>query len=82
MRKGFLLRDRNWAYLQYGEDAGGGRELFDMMKDPGQFTNLADDPSHARITQSFQGRVAARLQAIRTNDLGIDYRKRRPRRKK
>ena len=82
MRKGFLLRDRNWAYLQYGEDAGGGRELFDMMKDPGQFTNLADDPSHARITQSFQGRVAARLQAIRTNDLGIDYRKRRPQRKK
>ena len=78
MRKGFLLRNRNWAYLQYGEDAGGGRELFDMVKDPGQFTNLAEEPSHARIAQSFQHRLAARLQTIRTNDLDIEYGKARP----
>ncbi|HAT19807.1 MAG TPA: iduronate-2-sulfatase, partial [Verrucomicrobiales bacterium] len=82
MRKGFLLRNRNWAYLQYGEDAGGGRELFDMVKDPGQFTNLAEEPSHARIAQSFQHRLAARLQTIRTNDLGIEYGKARPKKNK
>ncbi len=73
MRRGFLLRNRNWAYLQYGEEAGGGRELFDMVRDPGQFTNLADDPSHAATSLAFQNRLKARLQAIRTNDLDIDY---------
>ena len=73
MRRGFLLRNRNWAYLQYGEEAGGGRELFDMARDPGQFTNLADDPSHAATSLAFQNRLKARLQAIRTNDLDIDY---------
>lgn len=73
MRRGFLLRNRNWAYLQYGEEAGGGRELFDMVRDPGQFTNLADDPSHAATSLAFQNRLKARLQAVRTNDLDIDY---------
>ena len=75
MRKGFLLRDRNWAYLQYGEEAAGGRELFDMVKDPGQFTNLADNASHADITRSFGDRLATKLKAIRTNDLGISYKR-------
>ena len=75
MRKGFLLRDRNWAYLQYGEEATGGRELFDMVKDPGQFTNLADNASHADITRSFEDRLATKLKAIRTNDLGISYKR-------
>jgi iduronate 2-sulfatase len=73
MRRGFLLRNRNWAYLQYGEEAGGGRELFDMVRDPGQFTNLADDPSHAATSLAFQNRLKARLQAVRTNDLDINY---------
>ena len=73
MRSGFLLRNRNWAYLQYGEEAGGGRELFDMVRDPGQFTNLADDPSHAATSLAFQNRLKARLQAVRTNDLDINY---------
>src|SRR5690606_5449829 len=40
-RKGFLIREDKWAYLQYGEDAAQGRELFDMDADPKQFTNLA-----------------------------------------
>ena len=74
-RRGFLLRDRNWAYLQYGEEAAGGRELFDMVKDPGQFTNLADNASHADITRSFEDRLATKLKAIRTNDLGISYKR-------
>ena len=28
--KGFLLREDKWAYIQYGEDASQGIELFDM----------------------------------------------------
>ena len=75
MRKGFLIRDRNWAYLQYGEQAAGGRELFNMVKDPGQFTNLADDASHADITRKFEDRLARKLKSVRTNDLGVSYRR-------
>ena len=39
--KGFLLREHDWAYIQYGEDGNKGIELFDMNKDPKQYTNLA-----------------------------------------
>jgi len=73
MRKGFLLRNRDWAYLQYGEEAKGGRELFNMVEDPGQFTNLAGEASHADITRTFQDRLAEKLKAVRKNDLGISY---------
>ena len=37
------LRSDRWAYLRY---RGGGEELYDMDKDPGQFTNLAKHPDH------------------------------------
>lgn len=67
--KGFLLRDDHFAFLQYAEDASRGIELFDMKKDPKQYTNLANDPAHAETVARFQAQLAAKLQAIRTNDL-------------
>ncbi|MBM4076024.1 MAG: sulfatase, partial [Planctomycetes bacterium] len=45
--KGFLFRNDRWAYIQYGEDASAGVELFDMEQDPKQFTNLAGKPEFA-----------------------------------
>jgi iduronate 2-sulfatase len=42
--KAMLLRDDRWAYIQYGEDAAGGIELYDMHKDVRQYTNLAKVP--------------------------------------
>ena len=68
--KGFLLRDDRWAYLQYGEDAAGGIELFDMHADPQQYTNLAVKPDHADTVAQFRTRLAEKLQSIRDNDLG------------
>jgi iduronate 2-sulfatase len=67
--KAMLLRDERWAYIQYGEDAAGGMELFDMQKDPKQFTNLATVPEFAPVAASFKMKMAAKLAAIRTNDL-------------
>src|SRR5690606_30771915 len=50
-RKGFLLREDKWAYIQYGEDASGGIELFDMVNDPQQYTNVASKPEYSSLVQ-------------------------------
>lgn len=68
--RGFLLRDDRWAYIQYAEDASKGIELFDMHKDPQQYTNLADDPQHAEVVKALRSRLKARLASVRDNDLG------------
>lgn len=69
MRKGFLLREKDWAYLQYKEDASKGVELFDMRSDPQQFENLAEKPEHQDRVAAFQEKLAAKLRAVRDNDL-------------
>ncbi|SMP64209.1 iduronate 2-sulfatase [Neorhodopirellula lusitana] len=69
MRKGFLLREERYAYLQYKEDASGGIELFDTKLDPAQFNNLAEDPAHQAIVQRMQAKLAAKLKSVRDNDL-------------
>jgi iduronate 2-sulfatase len=68
--KGFLLREDKWAYIQYAEDASGGSELFDMVSDPQQYTNLAARPDYASLVESFRTKLAAKLRAVRDNDLG------------
>jgi iduronate 2-sulfatase len=67
--KGFLIREDRWAYLQYGEDAAGGIELFDVVADPRQYTNLALKPDFAPEVNRLQAKLAAKLQDVRTNDL-------------
>ncbi len=69
MRKGFLLREDNWSYIQYNEDASAGIELFDLVNDPKQYTNLAENPAYAAVVESFKGKLAAKLQELRDNDL-------------
>mgnify|MGYP001826621538 CR=1 FL=1 len=69
MQRGFLLREPDWAYIQYGEDASRGVELFDMRKDPKQYTNLAASPEHTKVVERFKAGMRAKLQALRANDL-------------
>lgn len=66
----FLIRTKDWAYIQYQEDGSQGMELFDMRRDPQQFTNLAHIPAYAGIVAAFQERLREKLRAVRTNDLG------------
>ncbi|WP_341216078.1 sulfatase [uncultured Wocania sp.] len=71
--KSFLLRHDKWAYIQYNEDASAGIELFDMENDPKQFTNLAKNPNYSKIVARFKKKLAKKIKAVRSNDLGIEY---------
>jgi iduronate 2-sulfatase len=69
MRKGFLLREQKYAFIQYGEAALDGIELFDMESDPKQFTNLVERPTHKKLVEGFKTKMAAKMKAVRNNDL-------------
>ncbi len=68
--QGFLLRKDKWAFMQYREDGSGGHELFDMEKDPKQYTNLARVLEHRATLETFKAKLAAKLREVRINDLG------------
>ena len=68
-RKGFLLREKKWAYIQYGEDSQGGAELFDMQHDPEQYHNLIHSPQHQEIVLRMQKALGEKLRSVRANDL-------------
>lgn len=67
--KGFLLRDERWAYIQYGEDAAQGVELFDMENDPHQWTNLASAPEQQSRVAEFQQLLKQKMKTVRTHEL-------------
>jgi iduronate 2-sulfatase len=73
MRKGFLLRTQEYSYIQYGEDAEGGVELFDIQTDPEQYHNLAQLPEYKFLANAFKQRMTETLAEVRNNDLGITY---------
>ena len=81
-RRGLLLRDDNWAYIQYGEDASRGIELYDIKKDPKQYTNLALDTKYQKTVDQFKLRMTAKMKDLRNNDLGLEYRKPAPKKQR
>ena len=42
------IRSEHWRYIQY---ADGTRELYDMRKDPNEWTNLASNPKYAEVIE-------------------------------
>ncbi len=64
-----LLRNKRWAYIQYGEDAADGNELYDVQADPQQYHNLANSPDHAEVVADFKRQVTQKLMDVRRNDL-------------
>ncbi|WP_316817865.1 sulfatase [Pedobacter nyackensis] len=65
----FLVRTKDWAYIQYKEDASKGMELYDMVNDPKQFHNLSKSPDHSKTLKMMQERLKQKLMVVRKNDL-------------
>lgn len=56
--KGHSWRTQNWAYMRYNN---GSEELYDMRNDPGQITNLADDPKNEATRKRMKAGLTAQL---------------------
>jgi choline-sulfatase len=69
----FLIRTKDWAYIQYGENAEQGMELFNMKTDPQQFTNLAHIKEYKTVVKEYQQKLKDKLKEVRTNDLNYKY---------
>jgi len=72
---GYLIRTENWAYIQYGEEVDADMELYDMNYDPGQYNNLASNPTYLKVVEDMKTRLRLKLGEVRDNDLGINYEK-------
>lgn len=55
---GVALREKNVAYMRYND---GQEELYDMKKDPKQFTNLSANPEYASTLKQMQKKLNARI---------------------
>ena len=74
--KGGAVRAANWHYMNY---AGKGEELYDMMKDPHQYTNLVNDPAYADLLKEARTKFEKRIADAQLKDpVPAGKRKRRP----
>ncbi|MEM1355840.1 MAG: sulfatase [Planctomycetota bacterium] len=58
---GHLIRTADWAYILYRD---GSEELYDMVNDPKQFTNLAKDAGSIEVLDAMRVRLKTRLQTM------------------
>ncbi len=79
--KSYLLRTDGWAFIQHGKKGELGLQLFDMEKDPKQYTNLANNPEYHEVVAKFKQQIVEKLKDLSNNDLG-DVREAKERKKK
>ncbi len=65
----FLIRTDKWAFIQHGRDGKLGLQLFDMEKDPKQYTNLAHSLEYADTVAELRSRLDTKLKEVSKNDL-------------
>lgn len=64
-RSDHLLRTDRWALIEY-QDGRAGVELYDMRRDPRQYTNLATDAGHEEVLRDLRGKLDAKLASMGT----------------
>jgi len=60
-----LYREQRWALMNYGKYG----ELYDMEKDPKQYTNLFSKPEYADLVEALKKKMQAKRDEISKNDL-------------
>jgi len=71
--KGYLLRTAEWAYMRYGANGNNGEELFDMVNDPKQYTNLVGKEKYQQKLESLRTAMDEKLASVLNNDLELTY---------
>lgn len=71
--KGYLLRTAEWAYMRYGANGNNGEELFDMVNDPKQYTNLVGKDKYQQKLESLRTAMDEKLASVLNNDLELTY---------
>ena len=71
----FLLRTNEWALIMHGRKGQKGIQLYDMQKDPGQFTNLAQDPAHQEVLTQMQAALEAKIKEVQSSDIMLEKKK-------
>jgi len=61
---GYALRTERWAYIRYNDDT---EELYDMVSDPGQITNLAINPEKSSELRNWRKKLDTRLKEAGLN---------------
>ena len=61
-RNGGGLRSAEWHYMNYG---GKGEELYDMIKDPHQYTNLVSSNDYASVLKAARAKFKTRMAAAK-----------------
>ena len=69
--KHFSIRKDQWHYILYD---GGGEELYNLEKDPEEWTNIAADTQYETLTQELKGYIPReRKENIKTKQIKWSY---------
>jgi iduronate 2-sulfatase len=61
--QGGSVRSKKWQYFKYTAK-GGGEELYDMEKDPEQYTNLLSNPEYSAVLNEYRQKLKKRLDNV------------------